>query len=444
MVDVVEGSRKWFLFNVSFLCIGIGYLFPFSALTQPIDFWKFLFPEHNLNFSIAAYYNYTNLVVLGLIVWLKPQGSIVNRITLGFAGQILALVLIPTLWFFTPKDVYYYCIMTGTCFLAIVTAFLDCSVISLGMRFPGRMQESLQLGIGISTLIGSFYRLLTKAIFPPDWIVYSSVAYFYTGAVTIVLCLFAFFYLIRESGIAGFGRQKDKIPNNEVVIIVDDVEDETTEDDSSGSSASRPEGGVVGEESAPLVNIDTMPPTPLSKLLVIRRILWNETLVIVMFCITLAVWPAIISELPYFEDIPGISREWWPLLLLAFFAVSDVIGRFIVSYVKIPGLSHRTIWIPIFIRLAFVPLIAWQCSPTRLFGPLPGALSSDFWTLFLVFFFGFSNGYVGTLAIISVNDCCRSAAEKTYAGTLTSFFLNTGLVLGASMGLAFEKLVLES
>ena len=38
--------------------IGIGYLFPFSALTQPIDYWKMLFPDYNIEFSISAIYNY--------------------------------------------------------------------------------------------------------------------------------------------------------------------------------------------------------------------------------------------------------------------------------------------------------------------------------------------------------------------------------------------------
>jgi hypothetical protein len=48
---------------------------------------------------------------------------------------------------------------------------------------------------------------------------------------------------------------------------------------------------------------------------------------------------------------------------------------------------------------------------------------------------------VGTLAIILVNDCCDSVAEQAIAGTFTSFFLNSGLVLGATIGLIFDKLV---
>mgnify|MGYP001376592802 CR=1 FL=1 len=37
-------------FNASMylMAIGIGYLFPFSALTQPVDYWNYLFPGENM------------------------------------------------------------------------------------------------------------------------------------------------------------------------------------------------------------------------------------------------------------------------------------------------------------------------------------------------------------------------------------------------------------
>ena len=34
--------------SVCLTAIGIGYLFPFSALTQPVDYWNYLFPGYNL------------------------------------------------------------------------------------------------------------------------------------------------------------------------------------------------------------------------------------------------------------------------------------------------------------------------------------------------------------------------------------------------------------
>jgi hypothetical protein len=47
---------------------------------------------------------------------------------------------------------------------------------------------SLQLGIGVSTLIGSVYRVVTKLAFPPGQVVESSLLYFYSGSATLVVC----------------------------------------------------------------------------------------------------------------------------------------------------------------------------------------------------------------------------------------------------------------
>ena len=48
--DATEFDKRKDRFNAS-LCltaIGIGYLFPFSALTQPVDYWNYLFPGENM------------------------------------------------------------------------------------------------------------------------------------------------------------------------------------------------------------------------------------------------------------------------------------------------------------------------------------------------------------------------------------------------------------
>ncbi|KNC71256.1 hypothetical protein SARC_16207, partial [Sphaeroforma arctica JP610] len=47
--------------------------------------------------------------------------------------------------------------------------------------------EALQLGIGVSTLIGSVYRVLTKLIFPPTMTVISSLLYFYSGMYSSII-----------------------------------------------------------------------------------------------------------------------------------------------------------------------------------------------------------------------------------------------------------------
>ena len=53
---------------VHFSIVGVGYLFPFSALTQPVDYWQLLFPDFNIEFPLTTIYMYTNLCMLTLLV----------------------------------------------------------------------------------------------------------------------------------------------------------------------------------------------------------------------------------------------------------------------------------------------------------------------------------------------------------------------------------------
>eukprot|EP00547_Thalassionema_nitzschioides_P000026 CAMPEP_0194209080 /NCGR_PEP_ID=MMETSP0156-20130528/7331_1 /TAXON_ID=33649 /ORGANISM="Thalassionema nitzschioides, Strain L26-B" /LENGTH=280 /DNA_ID=CAMNT_0038936179 /DNA_START=52 /DNA_END=891 /DNA_ORIENTATION=- len=177
-----------------FCLVGIGYLFPFSALTQPADYWSLLFPSFHVEFSITAIYMYTNLVSLAILVFFCPSNSNFSRkIVLGFVGQLLVLVIVPSSYFLHLDEISNaICILGLTALVAIITAFLDSAVIALSTQYPLRVQETFQLGVGVSTLIGSVYRDVTKLAFPPSMLVESSLFYFYGGAATIGVCLWAF------------------------------------------------------------------------------------------------------------------------------------------------------------------------------------------------------------------------------------------------------------
>jgi hypothetical protein len=70
-MEMAADERKAYIL---FVAIGIGYLFPFSALTQPVDYWHELFPDFNVEFSITVTYMWLNLLVLAFLVFVgnKP------------------------------------------------------------------------------------------------------------------------------------------------------------------------------------------------------------------------------------------------------------------------------------------------------------------------------------------------------------------------------------
>jgi hypothetical protein len=95
------------------------------------------------------------------------------------------------------------------------------------------------------------------------------------------------------------------------------------------------------------------------------------------------------------------------------------------------GLNKDNIWVAVTIRFVIVPLLVAQVQGW--------GWTSDSWSALLVGFLGLTNGYVGTLTIVMVNDVVDTSKEQAIAGTFTSFFLNSGLVLGATIGMVFDE-----
>lgn len=391
--------------SLLFCAVGIGYLFPFSALTQPVDYWEDLFPGSDIEFLITAVYMYSNLTCLSMLVFLRPSkpSGFRSRILFGFVGQLVVLAVVPSLTTFLHLSELSnrIIVLGGTALVAIATAFLDSALIALVSTYPAGTQQYFQLGVGVSTLIGSLYRDLTKAVFPVGAVVESSLLYFYVGALTIVLCILAFLQVpIFDSSEA-----------TEPLLNID------LGRDSSPESLEKIEFG----------NSST-------KWTVLRKVIITELTVSLVFTCSLALWPPLVTQIPWQKQIPLADPSWWPLLLLTCFSVFDCLGRVLSGYKF--GLTRHTLVFAVIARFIFFPifiLIALDKAPF---------LSYDGLVIVFVAILGFTNGHFATAAILFVNDCVEEH-ELPQAGSFTSFFLNLGLVLGASIGLILGGIVVK-
>ncbi len=425
-----------------FAAIGVGYLFPFSALTQPVDYWHRLFPTFNMDFPITTLYMCSNLVFLGLIVAFGERitASIyTKRMILGFAGQFLVLVSVPVEYYFG-LGMYdnYYIILGATAFAALSTALIDACAISLASQFPKSCQEALQLGIGVSTLIGSVYRLLTKAFFPPDDVVPSSHLYFFSGAATVLVCIGMYVYLLRLPitklclyGETAPGPAADEVGSVEKTgygtFLNDgangDVELETKVGEADARDGTPLLGAPPRERSTPMKpsNRKDDDDASVNKFGVVRKAFFNELMVFVLFASTLCLWPPLVSEIPSFNFPVLNETKWWPLLLLFIFSASDVTGRFLVPYRGF--LTKDNIWTVVLARvvLLFPPVVC--CARGVVF-------TNDALSVFFVSLLGLTNGYVGSLTVLFVNEAV-DPSESRVAGMMTGFVLNSGLSVGA-------------
>lgn len=108
------------------VALGIGYLFSFASITQPIDYWGVVFPtyKHSILFSISTIYIWVNVIALFLIVMWGGVPIFTRRIYGGFFCQFLVLLAIPTSYFLhLEEDDNYWIVISATIFVSIATAF---------------------------------------------------------------------------------------------------------------------------------------------------------------------------------------------------------------------------------------------------------------------------------------------------------------------------------
>ncbi|RHY75131.1 hypothetical protein DYB38_013517 [Aphanomyces astaci] len=362
-------SKASFLFMV----LGFGYLFPYHALAQPVDYWHLLFPTFDVDFEISWAYNIASVTTLFFIAWVGGKQWYTGRIVGGFVTQVLVLTILPVSYLVLTSERENLVMVLGcTVIVSVATSFLDSSVFSMANLFPpGAGIESVQLGMGFSMVVTSFYRMTTKAFFPANAIVEATMLYFLVGAVTVGCGIVAYFALL-------------SLPLTR-------------------TSLTRATQDVV-------------------RLSLVRKIWRQELLVTITYASSLAAWPGVVSVIPSYQ-FPALNTSgWWSLYLLATYAVCELAGRYLVRFRC--GVNAKTMYRLVLPRVLFVPL-AMCCAK--------GVFSHDAVSIAVTVGAGVTSGYVGTLAIVVVNEIV-DLEEQSATGMLSSLFLNVGLILGSSIG----------
>ncbi|CAM9227089.1 unnamed protein product [Ectocarpus fasciculatus] len=388
--------------------VGIGYLFAFSALTQPVDYWHELFPDFNIEFYVSTLYVWVNLVMLAAIVCFGGVPIIKSRMNIGFYGQLLVLIVLPTSWFIGLSEICNFWLVLGcTAFVAVATAFTASSAIALTSQYPPQVQAGYQLGIGLSTLLGSVFRIVTKLVVPDNMVIASSLLYFYASAAAVAGCIVAY-EILHKLDISLKHATVDPIaPHCELL-----------------------DNNYFTESSKLLPVIEVEVEREVSQMSVLLKVIEPLCSVFLIFCSTLVLWPSIITEIDSF-DFPYLQKtKWWTLILLFAFALFDCGGRFIVDYRKY--ITKDTIWIFALLRLCLIPPLLCCAKGWFIF-------KSDLWSILVVSLLGISNGYLGSISIILVNDFTHSKEETGTAGVFTGFIINAALATGATISLALHR-----
>lgn len=302
------------------------------------------------------------------------------------------------------------------------------------------------------------YRILTKLAFPVDMVVESSLLYFYCGAFTIFLCVYSY-YELRQLSLSkscvfyglSMGSFKERIEGQEEVRCKAEIsplmfstsppaKQKPARELVTVSGDYESFASILGNEtSVEMTRIESELENEGSTDLGVKlKVLWkafpNLMVVFMLFVSTLTLWPAVVTEIPSYNFPYLEETRWWSLILLFLFAASDCTGRFFVHFRC--GITAENIWFVALLRCII-------CCPLVICSALGYIFTNDCWSMLFILTLGYTNGYLGSLAIILVNDVVDES-EMGLAGTFTGVFLNAGLVLGATLSLYADQIINSS
>jgi equilibrative nucleoside transporter 1/2/3 len=448
------GWNELQLAEVIFIAVGVGYLFPFLALSMPVDYWAELFPDHgDVDATISGIYFVTNLSTQILISYFsRGNPNYAKRVYTGLIGQFVAIVVVPTSYFWGLSESTNFALLAiFTTFAAICTGAIDSCIIAMAALYPtSGCSQCLQIGIGVSILIGSMYRVISKLVFAADAVVASSLVFFYAAGLTVLFCMLCFYTLnhlsISDKYVYDLDGTYTRLARQDSSDVIAQMERARERDErepmirrsNNQHVNNEPDDATYGTvedstitEGYPVERRSRSGTETFNEMRweALQRVWWNELVVFLLFSTTLVLWPALISEIPSYSSPSLNDTQWWPIILLFCFAIMDVTGRFSSSHMM--GFTPSNIHIAVFARFAiFVPLII---------GCVKGWIQSDFLSVVIVSAFGFTSGYFGAMSIVLV-DSLAPAEEKAIVGSITGFVLTFGLAVGSGVAILVDNL----
>ena len=427
----------------AFWAIGGGLLCPYNALVTASDYFA-AFLGAKSPYLIAACLIVPNISVLLWQAKFGLPGTMTTRVAGGFiifAGICVFVGYLKVMW----------AVLLSSVALGFVTAVVQGSMFELaGMCAPEHM-AALSSGTAVGAIIICLIRLAIMAATQHDDHGHdakpskrSILIYFFVSMGLCVACAAIYVLIIRPSRtIRAFlhkggydaedaregegddsGALNDADPGTrllaEPVKDIDVVEaGYGTVEDAKDAAAGAIGEETDGEEDVKLVDL-------------VRACRWEATTVFMNFLVTLAIFPGMIASLPR----EGMGPGWFMVINLLVFNAADFVGKTLLSWERArlrPGASPAVCLVA-FLRLLFLAAFVLMLSPhAGGRAPVIGAATAKWWAPLMCALLGFSNGYVGTYALVTAPG---RVGEKSRGrvGAMMVFFLTFGLCIGSWVG----------
>lgn len=408
--DGATSSHRKSKMFVLFLIMGMGNLFPYNAMITCVDWFTRLHPTTDIISEIVATMLLSLLLTTVLLLLPLPiHVSSTNRIFLGFTLESILLFVLSIV-----KPSVFFCNAIAA-LVGVGDAISQSGLYVLAASVDPRYTAAVTLGSALAGLLVSLWKLCTKAMFPHDLRLDTTV-FFVVSAFMMLGCVVVLrvtVRLLREIGKL-FPQQRE---NASVAMQCDDDGQRDNSDAVKYDSQLTVATTVIDESSQLppelLTNHNHHHSNNFSHYWETTVVIWKPLLALfINFFVTLSLFPGPITSM----RSDGLFQGWLPVILITTLNLFDCIGRILLSdYVfqgTIPnrllhadsdgaGLVHfhSMVFVPSLLRLFFFPIITACVVATD--DDAFFLFHSDVARVLWVAVFAVTNGFVATASFMA-------------------------------------------
>ncbi|XP_003468314.1 equilibrative nucleoside transporter 2 isoform X2 [Cavia porcellus] len=447
---------SYHLVGISFFILGLGTLLPWNFFITAIPYFQArlagvnstvgtLSSNHTGPTDAFSFNNWVTLLSqLPLLLFTLLNSFLYQCIpeAVRILGSLLAILLLFALTAALVKvDVspgpFFSITMASVWFINSFCAVLQGSLFGQLGTMPSTYSTVFLSGQGLAGIFAALAMLLSMASGVDAQT--SALGYFITPCVGILMSIVCYLSLPHlEFARYHLTKKPSQVPAQEL-----ETKAELLQSDEKNGIPNSPQKAALtldlGLEKEPEPEPDEPLKPEIPSVFIVFQKIWLTALCLVLvFTVTLSVFPAITAMVTSSTGPGKWSQFFNPICCFLLFNIMDWLGRSLTSYFLWPDEDSRLLPLLVCLRFLFVPLFMLCHVPER--ARLPILFRQDAYFITFMLLFAISNGY-----LVSLTMCLAPRQvlphEREVAGALMTFFLALGLSCGASLSFLLKALL---
>ena len=402
--------------------LGFGLLLTYNFLLNLIPFYEAVLAWPDVSYYVALSLTYPSLAVQFVMLTVGERAPAWLRIRAALLANAHALTLVVVAASAAaPQRALVLLLLACS---GVATAVLEASIFGFlsQLGHGGACAQAAMAGAGAAGVAACVLQMILSAALP---VAAAAAAYAAIGVAVLLACVFAHWRLLQRLPPPQQQQQQQQQQQHQEPKQLDDYANPTGEAPFVSTISPMAEAPVAvllasaaAAQSAPGQPAGSEPwrASPSSAAAVWARnmaragrgVALPAAAMFTQFVATFLVFPGLTAAIP-FRGAPGALAAPWFSVLLLVFSISDVVGRTVAGLHAAPGAPALLGYA--LARFLWTPIIAGCALSWRGFG-------DDAAAVFAMVGFGFTNGHVATLAMMSSASARLAERDKELAGSV--------------------------